>query len=92
MLERVHECVSGDASERTEDVSLRDRPRSPGGDGDGDYEDKGEDGDNGDYGDAGELGRVWERLAAHARVEDAALKRIADLVMQRNHLKDIAQV
>lgn len=39
-----------------------------------------------------ELSRVWECLDAHSRAEDAALKRIADLEMQRAQLKDVAQV
>lgn len=39
-----------------------------------------------------ELCGVWERVQALARAEDAALKRLADLDMQRTHLKDVGQV
>lgn len=39
-----------------------------------------------------ELVGVWDCFETHARAEDAVLKRVADLEMQRAQLKDIAQV
>lgn len=39
-----------------------------------------------------ELLGLWEAAEALARAEDAALKRIADLDMQRAQLRDVAQV
>ncbi|XP_064073507.1 golgin subfamily B member 1-like [Vanessa tameamea] len=42
-------------------------------------------------GGAAELCGAWERLQAVVRAEDAALKRIADLEMQRAQLADVAQ-
>lgn len=41
---------------------------------------------------APELLGLWEAAEALARAEDAALKRIADLDMQRAQLRDVAQV
>ncbi|XP_069361146.1 putative leucine-rich repeat-containing protein DDB_G0290503 isoform X2 [Maniola hyperantus] len=84
-LERAHERSSACTSERTEDVSLRDQKdthlemKSP------------ESNPSPRVEPLSELSRVWERLETHSRAEDAALKRIADLEMQRAQLKDVAQ-
>ncbi|KAJ2940342.1 hypothetical protein O0L34_g16 [Tuta absoluta] len=86
-LERIHEVASTSCSEPSEDVSLRDQknrdiqmkspevPPSP----------------RVDQIDLSELAGIWECLEAHSRAEAAALKRIADLEMQRSQLKDVAQ-
>ncbi|XP_045775076.1 pericentrin-like isoform X4 [Maniola jurtina] len=84
-LERAHERSSACTSERTEDVSLHEQQdthlemKSP------------ESNPSPRVEPLSELSRVWERLEAHSRAEEAALKRIADLEMQRAQLKDIAQ-
>ncbi|XP_052743408.1 centromere-associated protein E isoform X2 [Bicyclus anynana] len=84
-LERAHERSSACTSERTEDVSLREQDdthlemKSP------------ESSPSPRVEPLLELARVWERLDTHARAQDAALKRIADLEMQRAQLKDVAQ-
>ncbi|XP_060804981.1 golgin subfamily A member 4 [Amyelois transitella] len=88
-LQRSHEVCSAACSEPSEDVSIRDQknagaevfplqqPTSP------------------DVSPpsprAGELAGVWECLLAQWRAEDAALKRIADLEMQREQLRNVAQ-
>ncbi|PZC77494.1 hypothetical protein B5X24_HaOG203372 [Helicoverpa armigera] len=85
-LERVHEQCSTSCSEPSEDVSLRDQRhrhlevKSP----DTEATPRAE--------HMSELMGVWECLQTHARAEDAVLKRVADLEMQRAQLKDIAQV
>ncbi|CAH2230016.1 jg20228 [Pararge aegeria aegeria] len=82
-LERAHERSSACTSERTEDVSLREQKdthlemKSP------EWSPRVE--------PLCELARVWARLEAHSRAADTALKRIADLEMQRAQLKDVAQ-
>ncbi|XP_063895101.1 centromere-associated protein E [Helicoverpa armigera] len=84
-LERVHEQCSTSCSEPSEDVSLRDQRhrhlevKSP----DTEATPRTE--------HMSELLGVWECLETHARAEDAVLKRVADLEMQRAQLKDIAQ-
>ncbi|XP_063829172.1 pericentrin-like [Ostrinia nubilalis] len=83
-LERIHEVCSTSCSEPSEDVSLRDQrdvevksPESP-------PTPRNE--------NLVELLGIWESLEAHSRAEDAALKRVRDLEMQRAQLKDVAQV
>ncbi|XP_041982534.1 golgin subfamily A member 4-like isoform X2 [Aricia agestis] len=86
-LERAHERVSPPTSDQTEDVSLRDRqdvPQSP------EVESAGSSDEEAD-GAGGVLSVVWAALSGQARAADAALKRIADLEMQRTALKDMAQ-
>ncbi|XP_047535544.1 golgin subfamily A member 4-like [Vanessa atalanta] len=81
-LERAYERggAGGAAGEgASEDVSLRERLASPC----SSPSPRG--------GGAAELGGAWERLQAVVRAEDAALKRIADLEMQRAQLADVAQ-
>ncbi|XP_028171785.1 227 kDa spindle- and centromere-associated protein-like [Ostrinia furnacalis] len=82
-LERIHEVCSTSCSEPSEDVSLRDQrdvevksPESP-------PTPRNE--------NLVELLGIWESLEAHSRAEDAALKRVRDLEMQRAQLKDVAQ-
>ncbi|XP_075979991.1 uncharacterized protein LOC142979119 isoform X2 [Anticarsia gemmatalis] len=84
-LERIHEVCSTSCSEPSEDVSLRDQHRH--------LEVKSPDTDPSPRTTShlSELSGVWECLQTHARAEDAALKRVADLEMQRAQLKDIAQ-
>ncbi|XP_050347699.1 golgin subfamily A member 4-like isoform X2 [Nymphalis io] len=84
-LERAYERAgagaagaAGDAAGAdgaSEDVSLSERRAAGAGGADG----------------AGGLRGAWERLQAVERAEDAALKRIADLEMQRAALADVAQ-
>ncbi|CAG9564428.1 unnamed protein product [Danaus chrysippus] len=74
-LEGAYERASGSLSERTEDVSVG-----------------GARGGGGARGPAlEELSGVWGQLRALERAGDAALKRIDDLHMQRQRLKDVAQ-
>ncbi|XP_063365832.1 227 kDa spindle- and centromere-associated protein-like [Cydia amplana] len=82
-LERVHETCSAPCSEPSEDVSLRDRqgPREAISPGDASPRWPG----------MPELLGVFEAAEALSRAEDAALKRIADLDMQRAQLTDVAQ-
>ncbi|XP_063626258.1 golgin subfamily B member 1 [Cydia splendana] len=82
-LERVHETCSAPCSEPSEDVSLRDRqgPREAISPGDASPRWPG----------MPELLGVFEAVEALSRAEDAALKRIADLDMQRAQLTDVAQ-
>ncbi|KAL0822094.1 hypothetical protein ABMA28_005458 [Loxostege sticticalis] len=82
-LERIHEVCSTSCSEPSEDVSLRDQrdvevksPESP-------PTPRNE--------NLVELLGIWESLEAHSRAEEAALKRVRDLEMQRAQLKDVAQ-
>ncbi|CAB3234461.1 unnamed protein product [Arctia plantaginis] len=86
-LERLHEVCSTSCSEPSEDVSLRDQrdthleAKSP------DTEPSPRFSEH-----LSELAGIWECLQAHSRAVDAALKRVADLEMQRSQLKDIAQL
>ncbi|XP_047992077.1 rootletin-like [Leguminivora glycinivorella] len=82
-LERVHETCSAPCSEPSEDVSLRDRqgPRETISPGDASPRWPG----------MPELLGVFEAVETLSRAEDAALKRIADLDMQRAQLTDVAQ-
>ncbi|XP_073961481.1 uncharacterized protein isoform X3 [Choristoneura fumiferana] len=82
-LERVHETCSAPCSEPSEDVSIRDRQRV------GEAPSPGESSPR--WAGMAELLGVWEAAEALARAEDAALKRIADLDMQRAQLRDVAQ-
>ncbi|CAG9788959.1 unnamed protein product, partial [Diatraea saccharalis] len=83
-LERMHEVCSNSCSEPSEDVSLREQkdtgqlksPKSP---------------QSPSGPQLSELSGIWESLQALQRAEDAALKRVRDLEMQRDHLKDVAQ-
>ncbi|XP_022116002.2 A-kinase anchor protein 9 isoform X2 [Pieris rapae] len=78
-LERTHEICSQPTSEPSEDVSIRDQKvRSP---------------ESGSprIERLAELSRVWEGIEALMRAEDAVLKRVSDLEMQRATLNDIAQ-
>lgn len=80
-LEGAYERASGSLSERTEDVSVTGARAG------------GERGGGGARGPAlEELSGVWDQLKALERAGDAALKRIDDLHMQRQRLKDVAQV
>ncbi|XP_022822551.1 sporulation-specific protein 15 isoform X3 [Spodoptera litura] len=84
-MERIHEVCSTSCSEPSEDVSLRDQRHR-------DLETKSPDADATPRAPSvSELAGVWECMQAHARAEDAVLKRVADLEMQRAQLKDIAQ-
>nr|XP_032518685.1 pericentrin-like isoform X4 [Danaus plexippus plexippus] len=79
-LEGAYERASGSLSERTEDVSVTGARAG------------GERGGGGARGPAlEELSGVWDQLKALERAGDAALKRIDDLHMQRQRLKDVAQ-
>ncbi|XP_046969688.1 pericentrin-like [Vanessa cardui] len=83
-LERAYErgaagAEGAEGAGASEDVSLRERLASPC----SSPSPRG--------GGAGALGGAWERLQAVVRAEDAALKRIADLEMQRAQLADVAQ-
>ncbi|CAH4029833.1 unnamed protein product [Pieris brassicae] len=78
-LERNHEICSQPTSEPSEDVSIRDQKvLSP-------------DGASPRIERLAELTRVWEGIEALTRAEDAVLKRVRDLEMQRATLNDIAQ-
>ncbi|XP_047522150.1 golgin subfamily A member 4 isoform X4 [Pieris napi] len=78
-LERSHETCSQPTSEPSEDVSIRDQKvRSP-------------DSASPRIERLAELSRVWEGIEALTRAEDAVLKRVKDLEMQRATLNDIAQ-
>ncbi|KAJ8712610.1 hypothetical protein PYW07_005452 [Mythimna separata] len=84
-MERIHEVCSTSCSEPSEDVSLRDQRHR-------NLEVKSPETDNTPRSDRMcELVGVWECFDTHARAEDAVLKRVADLEMQRAQLKDIAQ-
>ncbi|KAF9790143.1 hypothetical protein SFRURICE_020881, partial [Spodoptera frugiperda] len=84
-MERIHEVCSTSCSEPSEDVSLRDQRHR-------DLEVKSPDPEASPRAPSvSELAGVWECMQAHARAEDAVLKRVADLEMQRAQLKDIAQ-
>ncbi|KAJ8715324.1 hypothetical protein PYW08_005305 [Mythimna loreyi] len=84
-MERIHEVCSTSCSEPSEDVSLRDQRHR-------NLEVKSPDTDTTPRSDRlCELVGVWECFDTHARAEDAVLKRVADLEMQRAQLKDIAQ-
>ncbi|KAG6454355.1 hypothetical protein O3G_MSEX008650 [Manduca sexta] len=82
-LEHLHEVCSTSCSEPSEDVSIRDQKNMQ-------LEWKSEESVT-PRACGGELRVVWEALGAHGRAEDAVLKRLADLEMQRNSLKDLAQ-
>ncbi|XP_053610633.1 golgin subfamily A member 4-like isoform X4 [Plodia interpunctella] len=87
-LQRSHEVCSAACSEPSEDVSLRDQkkltketePSSPVASSPSPRSPA-----------LPELCGVWECLQAQWRAEDAALKRIADLEMQRAQLNNVAQ-
>ncbi|XP_013148039.1 PREDICTED: putative leucine-rich repeat-containing protein DDB_G0290503 [Papilio polytes] len=81
LLQQAHEQTSACCSEPSEDVSLRDKAPLPQ-----------------ERGAAPQtewvcaLALVREAVRGLARAEDAALKRVADLRMQRDQLRDVAQV
>ncbi|KAM3956972.1 uncharacterized protein ACR2FA_009020 [Aphomia sociella] len=88
-LERLHEVCSASCSEPSEDVSLRDQ-RNP------HLTSKSPEVPTSPHGSLGlaeltELQPLGEALEALWRAQDAALKRIDDLEMQRKQLKDVAQ-
>ncbi|CAK1555491.1 unnamed protein product [Leptosia nina] len=79
-MERTHETCSAPTSEPSEDVSIRDQKvSSP----EGSVTPRVE--------RVSELTRVWEGIESLSRAEDAVLKRVTDLEMQRAHLNDVAQ-
>ncbi|XP_049876262.1 major antigen-like isoform X4 [Pectinophora gossypiella] len=83
-LERIHEVASTSCSEPSEDVSLRDQKNR-------NIEVCSPMPASPRVEVAPPLAGLLDCLQAHARAEDAALKRIADLEMQRTQLKDVAQ-
>ncbi|GBP22513.1 hypothetical protein EVAR_78691_1 [Eumeta japonica] len=84
-LERIHESISSTScSEPSEDVSLKDHKKPS-------METNSSESPEPRRDRLLVLAGVWECLDAHARAEDAAIKRVADLEMQRAQLKDIAQ-
>ncbi|CAH2984305.1 unnamed protein product [Chilo suppressalis] len=83
-LERLHDECEAATSEPSEDVSLRDQK------GPGQTQSPGST-ESPRPPRLVELLGIWECLQTHYRAEEAALKRIHDLEMQRAHLKDVAQ-
>ncbi|XP_068617987.1 golgin subfamily A member 4-like isoform X2 [Battus philenor] len=82
LLQQAHEQASACCSEPSEDVSLRDHKNAH-------LQELAGAADGAEW--VGALGAVRDAVQALTRAEDAALKRVADLRMQRDQLRQVAQ-